>query len=180
MSADRIVVGLDLYPPPVLAVVIPVEEGGAQTGHEPVGDVARARDPVVFLLGKHGAEYRHGGTHHVHGVRGGRHLLERAPHLRGQPAKGPELFLVARELGGVRQLLVDEQVGDLLELGLVGEIEDVVAAVVQVVAAAADGAQRGVAGGNPDRATDFLGLVAGTVSLISPSLWRNSSSSLRS
>jgi hypothetical protein len=39
---------------------------------------------------------------------------------------------------------VHQQVGNLLELGLVGEIQDVVAAVVQVVAAAADGAKGGI------------------------------------
>ena len=54
---------------------------------------------------------------------------------------------------------VDQQVGDLLELALLGDVEDVVAAVMQVVAGAADGAQRGVAGpATPDRATDFFGL----------------------
>jgi 2-methylcitrate synthase len=43
---------------------------------------------------------------------------------------------------------VHEEVGDLLELRGVGDIEDVVAAIVQVVAGATDGAERGVAGGH--------------------------------
>jgi hypothetical protein len=55
---------------------------------------------------------------------------------------------------------VHEQVGDLLELAALGDIEDVVAAVVQVVAGAPDGAQRGVAAGTPESATDFFGLGA--------------------
>jgi hypothetical protein len=41
---------------------------------------------------------------------------------------------------------VNKKKGDLLELGLVGEIQDVVAAVMQVVAGTADGAKRRVAG----------------------------------
>jgi hypothetical protein len=47
---------------------------------------------------------------------------------------------VRLELGGRRQPLVNEQVGDLLELAGLGHLEDVVAAVVQVVARAPDGA----------------------------------------
>jgi hypothetical protein len=78
--------------------------------------------------------------------------------LGGEPEQGLELFLVPDELGGVRQLLVDEEVGDFLELGSIGEIEDVVAAVVQVVAGAADRAQRGVPGWNAGQRDRFLGL----------------------
>ncbi len=55
---------------------------------------------------------------------------------------------------------MNQQIRDLLELALGGDIEDVVAAVVQVVAGLADGAKRRVAGVTPDRATDFLGLNA--------------------
>src|SRR5437879_8767541 len=39
-----------------------------------------------------------------------------------------------------RSLLMHQQVRDFLEFGLVGEVEDVVAAIVQVVAGAPDGA----------------------------------------
>jgi hypothetical protein len=45
-----------------------------------------------------------------------------------------------------RQLLTDEQIGHFLELRFIGEVEDVVTAIVQVVARAADGAERGVPG----------------------------------
>jgi len=54
-----------------------------------------------------------------------------------------------------------QQVGHLLELGLVGEVEDVVAAVVQVVAAAPDGAQRGIAGRHARKGDRLLGLNGG-------------------
>jgi len=75
----------------------------------------------------------------------GRHGFERGPDRRRQPAQ-PLSFACTPRLRGGRQFLVNEQVGDFLELGLVGEIEDVVAAVMQIVAAAADRAQRSVAG----------------------------------
>jgi hypothetical protein len=86
-----------------------------------------------------------------------------------------------------------QQVGNFLELAAGGEVEDVIAAVVQVIAGAADRAQRGVARRDvPDRATDFLGLNGVADSLMGFSnsidatcvqsrlLPANSSSSLRS
>jgi hypothetical protein len=57
-----------------------------------------------------------------------------------------------------RQRAVHEQVRDFLERRLRGEVVDVVAAVMQVVAAAADGAQRGVARGGAAQRDGFLGL----------------------
>ena len=67
-----------------------------------------------------------------------------------------QLRLVAGEFGAGRQLAVHQQVGDLLELALLCDVEDVVAAVVQVVAGAPDGAQRGVAGGDAGQADALL------------------------
>src|SRR5208282_3093808 len=54
------------------------------------------------------------------------------------------------------QRAMHEQVGDLLELALLGDVEDVVAAIVQVVAGTPDGAQRGVAGGDAGQANALL------------------------
>jgi len=53
---------------------------------------------------------------------------------------------------------VDQEVRDFLEFAGVGDVQDVVAAVVQVVAAAAHGAQAVLPAVTPDRATDFFGL----------------------
>ena len=61
-----------------------------------------------------------------------------------------------------------DQVGDLLEFALLGDIENVVAAVVQIVAGLADGADRGIAGCVPDSATDFFGLNAGASVMMFP------------
>src|SRR6201999_1988442 len=76
----------------------------------------------------------------------------------GQAAQRLQLVLVGAQLGRVGQLAVHQQVGDLLELGGLGKLEDVVAAVMQVVAAAAHRAQRRVAGGHAGQGDGFLGL----------------------
>ena len=49
-----------------------------------------------------------------------------------------------------------QQISDLLELTGVGDVEDVVAAIVQIVAGSPDGAQRGVPCGNAGQADAFL------------------------
>jgi len=45
-----------------------------------------------------------------------------------------QLHLIAAEFGPIRQLAMDQQIGDFLELAAVGDVENVVAAVVQIVA----------------------------------------------
>jgi len=69
-----------------------------------------------------------------------------------------KLFLVSREFAASGKFLVHQQVGNLLEFGLVGEVEDVIAAVVQVVAGAPTVHRAVFPATTPDRATDFLGL----------------------
>ncbi len=66
--------------------------------------------------------------------------------------------MVGGELVTRGQLAVHEQVGDLLEFGDRSHVEDVVAAVMQVVAGTADGANRRVAGGYTGQGDRFLGL----------------------
>src|SRR3546814_5866080 len=55
-------------------------------------------------------------------------------------------------------LAMHEQMRDFLELALRGDIENVVAAVVQVIAAAADRAQRGVAASRAGQRDGFFRL----------------------
>ena len=95
-------------------------------------------------------------------------------HHRGQAAQALQLRLVGRELRAIRQLAVDEQVRDLLELALVRDLEDVVAAIVQIVAGAAHRAQRGVAGDDAGQRDGFLGLRAGEIRCGSPDSWSRS------
>src|SRR5688572_17261780 len=65
-------------------------------------------------------------------------------------------MVISLELDGRRQPFVNEQVGDLLELAGLGDLEDVVAAVVQVVTRAPDGAQRRVRGDDTRQGDRFL------------------------
>jgi hypothetical protein len=72
-----------------------------------------------------------------------------------------QLGLVAFQFGGGRQFAVHQQVGDFLELAGVGHVQNVVAAVVQVIAGFADGAQRGVTGGDARQGDGFFRLESG-------------------
>ena len=138
MRGDRIVVGLELDAFSVHRIVVPVEQHRAEAGEQAVGDVAGALKRMVLLLGKHAAERGRARAHDIHRMRGGRQRLEHGLHAHGKAAHGFQLRLVGGELGCVRQPLVHEQMGDLLELAALGDLEDVVAAIMQVVAGAAD------------------------------------------
>ena len=66
-----------------------------------------------------------------------KHILNR----HWNAAQRLEFFLVRNQFGRGRQLLMHQQVGDFLELTGVGDVQDVIAAIVQVVAGQADGAK---------------------------------------
>ncbi|KAG1242551.1 hypothetical protein G6F68_016139 [Rhizopus microsporus] len=65
VAADAVVVRLHVDDAAVVAVVVPVQQGRTQVGHQAVGDVARARGVVIVFLGQHAAQHRHGGAHAV-------------------------------------------------------------------------------------------------------------------
>ena len=156
MRADRGVVGLDLDAAAVMGIVVPVKQHGAERGHQAVGDVAGAGRVVVVTLRQHAAERRDAGTHHVHRMRRRRQLFQRVQHRARQPAQRFQLRLVIGELGAGRQAAVHEQVRDFLEFADAGNVEDVVTPVVQVVAAAADAAKRGIPGDDARERHGFL------------------------
>ncbi len=165
MRADRIVVGLDLDAPAVMAEVIPVQQHRAERGHQLVGDVARARNVVVVLFRQGAAERRYAGTHHVHRVRSGGQAFQHRLHVRRQAAQHLQLGLVALQFAAVGQLAVHQQIGDFLEFAGIGHIQDVVAAVMQIVAGAAHRAKRSVARGNTRQGDGFLWFWSGSVLL---------------
>ena len=81
----------------------------------------------------------------------------------GRHAQPAQLLLVRVQLVARRQLAVDQQVRDFLELAVGGEVEDVVAAVAEAVARRGRRSKRAVSPATtPDRATDFFGLNAGS------------------
>src|SRR3546814_8195019 len=78
-----------------------------------------------------------------------------------QSAQAPELALVGLELRSGGQYAVHQQVRDLLERGPGGQVLDVVATVMEVIAAAADSAQRCIAGGGTGQGHRLLRLGQG-------------------
>ncbi|SAK99853.1 hypothetical protein AWB76_07796 [Caballeronia temeraria] len=158
VPADGIVVGFDFDAFAVVRIVVPIEQHRAERRHQLVGDILRARHVVIVLLGQDRAEHGDAGAHDVHRMRGRGNPLERGLQVRGQAAQRLQLGLVRLQFGGVRQLAVHEQMRDFLELGRSRHIENVVAAIVQIVAGLADGAQRGIARGHARQRDGFLRL----------------------
>jgi hypothetical protein len=156
VPAHGVVVGLDVDAPAAVRIVIPVAEHGAEARHQVIGDLARAGRVVIVCLGQYTTQRRRAGAQDVHWMARGRQLLEHRADRRGDAAQALELHLVRGQLAGVRQPAVDQQVGDLLELAGLRHLEDVVAAIVQVVAAAADAAQRRVARRDARQGDGFL------------------------
>ena len=181
VRAHRIVFGLHLDAQAVVAVVVPVAQRRAQAGHQPIDDVARAGQVVVIPFGQQAAQRRDRRAHHVHRVRGRGQQLEHVPQCLGQHPQGTELAFVGGELHCVRQPLMHQQVRDFLEFAGLGQLEDVVAAVVQVVAGAPYRAQRRVAGHHAGQRHRLLGLAdrccRGITHGSSPRLAANNSSS---
>ena len=64
-----------------------------------------------------------------------------------QSAQAEQLRFIRGQLRGVGQLAMHQQVRDFVKFAVRGQIGDVVAAIVQVVAALADGADGCFAGG---------------------------------
>ena len=118
---------------------------------------ARARFVVVLALRQYAAEHRDAGAQHVHGVRGGGQQFQRLLHHRGQAAQRAQARLVGRQFRRVGQLAVDQQMRHFLKFAVRGQIGDVVAAIMQIVAAVADGAERRVAGGRAGEGHGLLG-----------------------
>ncbi len=135
---------------------MPVHQHRTEAGQHPVDQIFRHGFAVRFRFLFACAEHRAAGAHHVHRVRIRGDRLQCLPHRLRQAAQRFQLGPVGLELGGVRQCAVDQQMRDLLELGLVGEIQDVVAAIVQIVAGAPDRADCGVAGDGARQCDGFF------------------------
>jgi hypothetical protein len=91
-------------------------------------------------------------------MRSGGDLFKRDFDGLGKAAETAQALLVVGELVRVGEMAVKEKMGDLFELAVGGELEDVIAAVVEVVAVAAYGAEGGVAGGDSGEGYGFFRL----------------------
>ncbi len=158
VRGDGIIAGGELDAAARAAVVEPVAQHRAQRGDEPVGDFAGTDRGVRIRLRQHAAQHRHAAAHHVHWMRGGRQLLQHLAHRLRQAAQLAQPGPVGRQLRAVRQPAMDEQMRDLLVGALLGDLQDVVAAVVQVVAGLAHRAQGGIARHHARQGNGFLRL----------------------
>ena len=141
-----LVVGLDVDPLAVdRAEVIPVQQHRTEAGHQAVDDVACLGLGMIILLRQAAAHHRTARAHHVHRMRRRGSASSACLTATGRPRNERSLALVGLSAGLCRQHAVDQQVGDLLELTGLGEIEDVVAAIVQIVARPPDRTDGGVA-----------------------------------
>ena len=147
MLRERFAVGVRRDALAVVREVVPVEKHGRLRGQQRIGDVARAGFVVVVGFRPQAAQHGDAGAQHVHGVRSGGELLESVLHFGGQAAQAEQALLVCGQLRGGGQLAVDQQVRHFGKFAVLGQVGDVVAAIVQVVAALADGADGGVARG---------------------------------
>ena len=86
-------------------------------------------------------------------------------HFGGQTAQAKQAGLVRGQLRSVGQLAVDQQVRDFFKLAVRGQVGDVVAAIVQIVAALAHGANGGVACGRARQRNGLFGFEGRTRSL---------------
>jgi hypothetical protein len=161
VCSDGVVVCFDFDAMAGVREVVPVEEDGAERGHEAVGDVEGGVDGVGLGFGLDGGEHGDADAEDVHGMRGGGDLLERDFDWLGKAGEAAEALLVVGEFVRGGEMAVEQEMGDFFELAVGGEIEDVVAAIVEVVAVAADGAEGGVAGGDAGEGYGFLGLEGG-------------------
>ena len=70
VGGDGLVVGLLVDATAMVAEVVPVEQHGAEAGHQPVTDVPRRRQGLGLLLRLQGAEDRGAGAQHESPARG--------------------------------------------------------------------------------------------------------------
>ena len=161
VGADAVVLCFNGDAAAVACEVVPVEEDGAERGKEAVGDEEGGGCGVGLGFGLDGGEHGDADVEDVHGVRGAGDLLEGDFDGLGKAAQAAQALLVVGELGGGGEMAVEQEVGDLFELAVGGELMDVVAAVVEIVAGSADGAEGGVAGGDAGEGYGFFGLEGG-------------------
>ncbi len=113
---------------------------------------------MIVFFRQHAAERGHGAAHHVHRVCRGRQHFQHGFDAGRNTAQGYQLGLVRFQFGDGRQFSVHQQVRDFFEFAGVGDVQNIVTAIVQIVAGFADGTQCGVAGGDAGQRDGFFRL----------------------
>jgi len=158
MFADRVVIGLDRDAPARASVVIQYSSIDPNEARSRSA-ASRAQPRYDRAFGKRRRQRRTPACKTSIGC-AARDLFEYVAHDEGQAAERFQLRLVVRQLGSRRQLSVQDEIGDLFELGMRRQVANVVAAIPQIIAMP-DGADRGVPGDNARERDRSLGLRIG-------------------
>jgi hypothetical protein len=134
--------------------MMPVHQHRRERREQSLGDGVLLRFPITLLFET--AEHRCSGAQYVHRMRIARKHLERLLQRLRQVALAGDALAKGIELGLRRQVLVEQKVRDLAIARLLGQVLDVVAAVVQPFAFAPDGADGGLARGDAGEDNVFL------------------------
>src|ERR1700679_1140320 len=118
VSADAVVVCFNGDSSAVVCEVVPVEEDGAERGHEAVGDVECGVVSVGLGFGLDGGEHGDPDAEDAHGMRGGGDLLEGDLDWLGKAAQAAEALLVVGELVSGGEMAVKQEVGYFFELAV--------------------------------------------------------------
>lgn len=119
VATDALFVGVEGDAYPVVAEFVPVEENAREGGQQPIRHFMLVLEAIFRLqIAEHGAA----GAQHIHGMGVGGNALEHLQQGGRQGAQAAQGPLVILELLLVRQLALEQQVGDLFELGAVGQL----------------------------------------------------------
>ena len=129
---------------------------------------------------RHGAQQRATGPQNIHGCYVSRQQFQATLYRVRQTPQRSEFHLVPVQCRPVWQPFMQQQVRDLFKFTGFGNIQDIVAAVRQVIAAAAYRTQGGIPGRYAGQRNRFLGFETAACRAHSGASWRNRASSFRS
>ena len=158
MPADGIVVRANIDAFSAARKVMPVEQHRIMRREQAVNDVAFAGLAVIFIFRQRAAERGDTRAQNIHRMRGCGQGFQHRANRRWQLAQIFQLRLVIFQLRRRRQFPMHEQMCDLFKLTLHREIQNIVATIVQIVAAATNRAERGVACDHAAQRNGFLRL----------------------
>jgi len=137
MLGDAVAARFHLDTAAMTREVVPVEQHRRQTSQQYIGNVARACFIVIRSFRPHAAEHGDAGAQCVHGMRRAGNQFQRLLDGGGQSAQAAQASAIRGKLRLVGEFAVDEEIRDLFKLAVRGQVGNVVAAIVQVVAALA-------------------------------------------
>ncbi len=157
MHGGGIVEWFHFNAPAVVRVMVPIEKHRAHRRQQCIRDGPRGSLAVVRTFGLQAAENRDSCAQHVHRVSRGGKQFQGLFELLGQSAQRSQPCLIGGKFRGIGKLAMHQQVGHFLIVAVRGEVPDIVAAIVQIVAALSDGADGRRSSGSTGEDYGFFG-----------------------